>query len=452
MLDAPQVAWQGSSWKLRFEGTGLCARLDAGMLRESFRVVVDGDHTGSHAFAVAPRPGLVSLVEGLPPGQHTVELVRESYAGSSATFYGAKVLGGSPLPPAARPPHRLLFFGDSNLAGDSLGHEENHASRRYVGVHLGLSGIAARMLDAEYHNIAVSGATLGDVLGMAHRVDWWSPTPVWDDRLFEPEVVVLNAGANNVGSPVPTIRAHYHALLDDLRSAYPTAHIVVFNGWGWDFDEPANYTADVVAERGDPNMVALTFPWVFEQWHGCETDHAGMANVLAHHIGEVMGWPVAEPSVPSGFGVDGDVANGGFEEVAPFGGFGWRYQLDPGVERVFDPPGSHGGDHHLRLEDGASVHQPNPVAPGEQVVVQIWLRGAEADQVGVQIDFRDQQMGTEPLAVAPVLWTLTPTWTLFRHSATAPAGGPRPPFHTRLTLTAGPSSTVDVDDISMTAL
>ena len=32
--------------------------------------------------------------------------------------------------------------------------------------------------------------------------------------------------------------------------------------------------------------------------------------------------------------VDGDVANGSFEETAPFGGYGWRYFLDDGVERV----------------------------------------------------------------------------------------------------------------------
>ena len=39
----------------------------------------------------------------------------------------------------------------------------------------------------------------------------------------------------------------------------------------------------------------------------------------------------------NGYGEDGDVANGSFEEVAPFGGWGRRYYDDPGVSRIYDP-------------------------------------------------------------------------------------------------------------------
>ena len=70
-----------------------------------------------------------------------------------------------------------------------------------------------------------------------------------------------------------------------MRKSYPNAHIMLYNAWGWDYDEPANYIHEVIAARGDPNMSSAIFPWLFEQWHGCEYDHSGMAHVLADHLG-----------------------------------------------------------------------------------------------------------------------------------------------------------------------
>jgi hypothetical protein len=86
-----------------------------------------------------------------------------------------------------------------------------------------------------------------------------------------------------------------------------------------------------------------------------------MAHVLAEHLKlpSVLGWAPVTADVMNGYGVDGDVANGGFEEVAPFGGYGWRYYTDAGVERLSDGT-AHGGDYYLRLSSGAASHQPNP--------------------------------------------------------------------------------------------
>ena len=66
------------------------------------------------------------------------------------------------------------------------------------------------------------------------------------------------------------------------------------------------------------------------------------------------------------------------------------------------------------------------------------------------IDFRDQQMFTAPLQSTTQRKTLTTQWQPYTIVATAPAAGPRPVFHTRLTLTPTAGSTVDVDSVSMT--
>ena len=82
-----------------------------------------------------------------------------------------------------------------------------------------------------------------------------------------------------------------------------------------------------------------------------------MAHVLVRHLESIpdLGWTrVRNADVMNGYGANRNVANGGFEEVAPFGGFGWRYYTDDGVSRI-EESAPHTGQYFLRLENGASV-------------------------------------------------------------------------------------------------
>ena len=81
---------------------------------------------------------------------------------------------------------------------------------------------------------------------------------------------------------------------------------MLYNAYGWSFNEPAGFIGEVIAERMDSNTSFATFPWVFAQYHGSETDHAGMAMVLAGHIETVMGWVPVAQDVMSGFGRNGN--------------------------------------------------------------------------------------------------------------------------------------------------
>jgi hypothetical protein len=223
---------------------------------------------------------------------------------------------------------------------------------------------------------------------------------------------------------------------------------MLFNSWGWDYDEPATYIHEVIAERSDSNMSSTTFPWIFEQWHGAEYDHAGMAQVLADHLSGVMGWSPGPSDVMSGLGVNGNVANGGFEGVAPFGGYGWRYYTDPGVSRENDPIGAWDGEYYLRLADGAASHQPYPAYPGDTAAVTVWMRGAVGgDQVEISLDWRDEEMWTIPLKTDAEVKTLTTAWKEYSMAATAPTGTANPVFHGRITFTAAAGATVDIDDV-----
>ena len=449
---APELGWQGGSLALAFQGTDATLTLDAGNTNEYARVIVDGDQTTTSHVALLPGLNTVVLAENLESGPHTVEFVRETYWGTNFVPIEIQVTGSKLIEPPPKATRSIEFYGDSNLAGYALMSETNDSDARYVGSHFSLAGIAARALSADYTNISVSGETLRGMTQLYDRIDWYAGVGSWDFDRYTPDVIVVNLGANDIDTAGEmAIRQRYVTLLDLLRTAHPDVHIVIFNGWGWSHDEPSNYTAEVVAEYGDPNVSVATFPWVFEQWHGCEPDHAGMASYLLAHLEETLGWQAQPLDVMNGYGLNGDLANGSFEEVAPFGGFGWRYAAQPGVERITQSSDAKDGSALLRLSQGATVHQPNPARPGQTVTVTLWLRAEEAGQsVDVSIDFRDQTMWTDPLQTETTTLDLSTEWARYTVAAAAPELTDNPVFHTRLTIAAGPGSTVDIDALSST--
>ncbi len=200
----------------------------------------------------------------------------------------------------------------------------------------------------------------------------------------------------------------------------------------------------------DPDMSYAIFPWLFEQWHGCEYDHGGMAQILADHLTSIMGWSQYPADVMSGYGQNSDVANGSFEEVAPFGGYGWRYHTDSGVSRAHAPADAFDGECYLRLSNGAASHQAIPAVDGETFTVTSWMRGAQdGDEVDITLDFRDQEMWTTPLQTATETRTLTTSWQQYSMTATAPTGAEKPVYHTRVTFTAAAGVDVDIDAVTM---
>jgi hypothetical protein len=445
----PWAHWKGSSITLRFEGTSLAATFSA-TNTDYLRVIIDDDVDRSAKIPVSSSTRTYLLATGLPGSVHKIEIIKETDVGRW-TFHGFELDDDSSLaPPPARPAYKISFYGDSNLAGYSLESEQNESGQHLRGSYYGYAGIVARMFGAEYENISRSGATIRSLNGFYDRIDYWYQTPQWHFADFQADLVVANIGANDVGRPKKRIKSQYHDLLDDLRLAYPDAHIMLYNAWGWDYDEPANYIHEVIAERGDANMSSATFPWIFEQWHGCEYDHAGMAQVLADHVTAMLGWPQGARDVMSGLGINGDVANGSFEELAPFGGYGWRYYTDAGVSRVHDSAGAQDGAHYLRLEDGAASHQPFPARGGDSMTVTAWMRAAnDAEQVEIRLDSRDQEMWTTPLQVDTVVHNLTTSWQKYSLTTTAATGTPRPVFHGRVTFTAGAGATVDIDNVEL---
>jgi hypothetical protein len=450
----PSQPWayaQGSSIIASFTGTIIAATLTVSS-GEYFRVIIDDNADASTKVSFSSGQPL-TLVSSLSPGTHKLELIKETDEGR-ATLLGLEIDDGESIVPSPpRPVRRIVFYGDSNLAGYSLESERNQGGSNLIGCYYGYAGITARMFGAEYQNISRSGATISSLNGSYDRIDWTASSPTWDFASYPVDVVVVNIGANDAWRPKSLNKSRYHDLLDDLRVSHPDAHILLYNAYGWDSGEPASYTHEVVAERTDPNLYSAIFPWVFEQYHGCQTDHAGMAQTLGPVISAITGWTAGPQDVVSGFGQGGDVANGSFEEAAPFGGWGWRYFDDPGVSRIFDPSGAHHGDFYIRLENGASSHQTNPASNGEVIVPTMWMRGENnGDSVDVAVSFRDQDSGGEinsPISQTTETMTLTTDWQRYTMAVTAPADPPDPVYSARLAFTAGFGDRVEIDLVAI---
>ena len=113
---------------------------------------MDGNHFGSKKLKLEAGRQRYALAENMKPGQHSLEVVKETYSGpGKLTVHGLEVQNGGLVAIGYTEPRlRIQFYGDSNLAGHSLEHEKNRGVAAQSGCHFTYAGIVARMLDAEY--------------------------------------------------------------------------------------------------------------------------------------------------------------------------------------------------------------------------------------------------------------------------------------------------------------
>ena len=398
----PKCTWQSSSLTTQFEGTSIVATFSGGTENQDFRVVIDDDAANAKRLTIEAEKKSYILAENLTNEIHKVELIKETYNGKGVTtFYGFTISGKGIIEWKPKKPQiKLLFYGDSNMDGTSLESEKNSGVN---GAYYGFAGVASRMLNAEYQNLSVGGAVItngkNSGLWFHNHFDRHSEIADWDNKKFSPDVIVINLGANDIGkSDKNEIKSDYKKLLLELRKTYDSnPYIILMNGYGWSRDEPANYTHEIVTEMDDIKLSSLVFPWLFNEWHGCEYDHAGMAELLVEHI--IATVPEFKQVHPidnlNGFGKNGNVANGSFEEAAHFGGYGCRY-FEDGAERIYNKEQAADGEYFVRLKEGKEIHQSNPAEGGVEYIVKIKMKAVEPESTGqIIIEYRDQEYRNE---------------------------------------------------------
>ncbi len=435
----PWVSWQGSTVGVAFRGSGISATVDFGDEGELLRVIIDGVPEEPARFVPGGKQTIV-LATGLDAEfEHTVTLMKEEYATSNLIFHGFELADGAltELPP--RPERRIAFFGDSNMEGYSLYNEKNDGSN---GTYFAYPATVSRMLGAEMYLQAVGSATLdgpggNDVVSFVNSKAFDREYPDYDDS-FEPHVIVVNAGANDISrveqsAMKETTKQHYRNAIAALRDAYgDDPHIILWNSYGWDVNEPALYNAEIVEEIGG-NLSKLDFAWCWEQWHGDMVDHSGQAGRLANYIASLdLGFTLQRGlDVVDGYGEKFGVANGSFEGAArdSYGGFGWRYYTD-GVERVMINDAAD-GDYVIRLESDEMVHQCTDATGGQVAAptsnAQQFLLSASIRSLG---DSGKAVLGADHTAqnlykregLEEQAFTVGPQWQDYSTTLTAPDG------------------------------
>jgi lysophospholipase L1-like esterase len=299
---APRFTWSGSAVRTRIDGTGLQVTLDApaGIW---FEVEVDGASIGS--FPTSGGVATYTVVEGLPPGEHAIELVRrnEGFYGGTTVVDVVPMGIFVPTPPRDR---RIELIGDSLTAGYGvLDLEPCDFSAATESAYAAYGGVAARALGADAHMIAFSGKGVVQNYGG----DTSEPMPVlwprtltgdaslaWDFSRYQPQVVVLNLGTNDFSAPIDdgAFVDGYALFLAEIRAAHPEAHVlcVTWAHWG---AASESLVSEAVIASGLDRVSTTRFVIDPDEGYGCDFHTSDVANArlgaeLAATLRATLGW------------------------------------------------------------------------------------------------------------------------------------------------------------------
>ncbi len=233
----PRFSWSGTGFVARFQGTSLTAELDNDGAF-IFKAVVDG--VPQPAFTSAPGAGRYLLATGLPAGEHTVELYRQTEGPMGVSHLLALSAGdGALLAPPPRPQRFIEVVGDSISCGygilGTLDDDDCYGTESHWDAY---PSVMARALGAEVSTIAGSGRGVvwnyrGDSVDtmpqVYERALATESRPTWDFGI-EPHAVIINLGTNDLGDgkgdPGPPFATTYRSLVETIRGHYPRAFIL----------------------------------------------------------------------------------------------------------------------------------------------------------------------------------------------------------------------------------
>lgn len=312
---APRFAWSGSGLVAVVSGAKISVALKSEYSELVFQPVVDG--TPGARFSVgAGEPVTTVLGSELSPGDHVVELYRESEAQFGDATFGGFADGTVRGAPASS--ERLIeIVGDSVSAGaGNLGEEtrtpsstvtcafslDTQSAYETYGLELG------RLLDAEVSVIAQSGwgmyrgtngGTTLTVPSLYANTLGAKTEPLWPFTR-QADAVVVNLGTNDAaqGDPGDAFETAYLSFLETVRGRYPSAWIFV--ALGPITNEPLltpmrQHLANVVTASGDPKVMKIDLSAQDTSHTGCDrhpnvAEHQRMATTLAPLMKETLGW------------------------------------------------------------------------------------------------------------------------------------------------------------------
>lgn len=312
-----QLSWTNAGCSFRFQGTGadiallpfqeefpqpIYMNLEVDGITLCVVPLFSGESTPQHL-----------IVHGLPDQTHRLRIRRCTEAQDHPPVCLASVTlsGEDPqlLPPPAPSPRRMEFLGDSITCGyGSIGTPDTHtyltsqqdSTRTYA-------ALTAAYFGADDRYICMSGqgvvrncnGEIGTPLPRFFHYATLQNTAPYPLGSWQPDVVVVNIGTNDVGGGVEpdTFRQEARAFLADLREAYPEALVI----WTYGLLNTQFMAAcrGAVESMADPRMTFLPM----EPISAHEIGGNGHPNLLAHRraadcliaeVARLTGWGPAE--------------------------------------------------------------------------------------------------------------------------------------------------------------
>ena len=241
--ESPLFVYPATQIAVRISGTGLAMKAKPGS--GQFMVTVDNGEARKINFT--DTDSVITLVKGLPAGQHTVKvmLAIEGYE-KRPEFRGLLLDSGTRLLKAPqRPKHRIEFIGNSITCG--YGSEAKsqwvHYSYDNSNHYYSYAAILARELNAEEMCVARSGIGVYRNYGgheegqtMTRWYDYtclYDSTQLWDFATYRPNVICVNLGTNDLKTQphdVNLFREAYMQFARHLHSVQPQAKLVLLTG------------------------------------------------------------------------------------------------------------------------------------------------------------------------------------------------------------------------------
>jgi len=303
------LAWSGTELRARFTGTRLGLRFtpSRGGLNH-FTVEIDGRPQVLALAAVGTGTADWRLRDPLPPGEHSLRIVKRTEGAMAEAVFHGVLLGSDDRvldPPPARP-LKLEFYGDSITAGacnGDLGDDQYEDLSSHDGTRA-YGAITARRLGADYVGIAVSGIGITRTWGEHLMPQVWDRVAPRPDAPVAPrdaraaDVVLVNLGQNDHGLPASLgepfaadFGQRYLDFVRQLRRRHPEARLVLLIGGmsAWKEQPAIPQALAAAAERlraeGDAKVWTYTFQ-AFSWAHPRIDVHEQMADELVAFLEE----------------------------------------------------------------------------------------------------------------------------------------------------------------------
>ncbi len=308
--EAPVAGWVNSAIFLTFRGTEIRMQVDPSYNNGNnyLEIVLDG--SSRDYVQMKPDVGEYVLLTGLSDEVHTLEVQkRTDILYGSIRFLGFSVSeGGCFLAPPPAKALNLEYFGDSITCGNGDGRSCNAGDQQdRDNGYMSYVGISARLLNANYHTMAVSGiGVVQDAMANPNSLPAKFPyvfgedTP-WDFSRYIADGVIINLGQNDYSNPIDrdAFLNTYMRFVEEIFAVYPKTYVfccvgTMNNSHAADVQEIVSRLNAAGHERVYYVDLGLILPEV-EGWgngfHPGYQTHYRMGKELADFITEKTGWP-----------------------------------------------------------------------------------------------------------------------------------------------------------------